>query len=202
MQGFTLEQVGKNLFERGFIPHIAKDKAEAKLLAMEIIGHDSVGFGGSMTTEEIGLYDALKEMGNEVYFHWKSDDPAKARIAAAHADCYVSSANALSANGIIINIDGNGNRVAGTFQGPKKVIFLIGRNKITKDVESGMKRAKEVASPPNAKRLNKKTPCAVTGKCMDCKSPDRICKVTVLMEGPSMHVDHVHVILVDEDLGY
>lgn len=202
MQDFTLEQIGVRLFERGFIPHIAKNKDDARLLALEIIGRDSVGFGGSVTLEEIGLYDALCAAGNDVYSLWHSDDPAQARTAAAHADCYVSSANALSKDGIIINIDGYGNRVAATFQGPRRVIFVIGRNKIAEDLESGVRRAKDVASPLNAKRLGKKTPCVAAGKCMDCNSPERICKVTTLMEGPSHHVEQAHVILVDEDLGY
>lgn len=202
MQGIDLNLIGQNLFERGFIPHVAKDIAEARLIALEIIGGGSVGFGGSVTVEELGLYDELKSRGNAVYHHAKSDDPVAARAAAAQADCYLCSANAMTESGILINVDGNGNRVAATIQGPKRVIFIIGRNKITPDVESGIRRIKQIAAPKNAKRLGKKTPCAIAGKCMDCKSPDRICKATMLLEGPSNYTEQVHVILVDQELGY
>ena len=199
-------KVVENLKKRHFDAYYVSTREEAIEKFFEIVPKDHVvSWGGTCTMDELELKPMLREKGYAVIDRDEAKDMAERMEIMRKAllcDTFVMSSNAISEDGQLFNIDGNGNRVAGTFQGPKKVVFVIGRNKLTKDLESGMKRAKEVASPPNAKRLNKKTPCAVTGKCMDCKSPDRICKVTVLMEGPSMHVDQVHVILVDEDLGY
>ncbi len=104
-------------------------------------------------------------------------------------------------DGIIVNIDGNSNRVSAIAQGPKKVLFIVGMNKICPDVDSAMKRARNVAAPINAQRFNIQTPCAKTGKCMDCKSPDTIC-CQFLITRYSRHADRIHVILVNESLGF
>ena len=117
------------------------------------------------------------------------------------ADIYLASANAMSEDGILINIDGNANRVSAIAQGPKKVIFIVGMNKVCPDTDSAMKRARGVAAPINAQRFGLDTPCAKTGSCMDCKSPDTIC-CQILMTRYSKHPGRIHVILVDEALGF
>ena len=125
----------------------------------------------------------------------------EARAKAAHADVYITSANGLTENGEVINIDGAGNRVASTLYGHKRVYFIIGRNKLAPTYDEALWRARNIAAPKNAQRLGKKTPCAVKGdRCYDCKSPDRICRGLVVLWGPSMGVE-TEIVLVDEDLG-
>ena len=127
---------------------------------------------------------------------------ARGRDAAAgEADVYLSSANALTKSGQIINVDGHGNRVAATLHGPGRVIFVVGKNKIVENYDDGIARIKNVVSPANAKRMNLDTPCAKTGKCMDCRGKQRICNATVVLEQPMIGLP-VDVILVNEDLGY
>ena len=117
-------------------------------------------------------------------------------------DLFLTSANALTADGRLVNVDGNGNRVAASIFGPKRVVFVVGRNKIVDGgIDAAIDRIKREACPPNCRRLNKKTPCAATGVCADCSSPDRICSVTVVMDRRPSRTD-VQVLLVDEDLGY
>ena len=120
----------------------------------------------------------------------------------ADCDVFLLSANAVTADGRIVNIDGNGNRVAASIYGPKKVVFVVGRNKLVDGgLDDAVARIKRCACPPNCRRLNKRTPCALTGECADCSSPDRICMVTVVMDRRPRSTD-VHVVLVDEELGY
>ncbi len=193
------------LKKRNFTPHDAKTASEALDIALSLIGPDvSVGCGGSKTVDSMGLPAALRKRGNEVFFHW--DVPPAERAAvfpkAATADWYVCSANAITRSAKIINIDHNGNRVSGTFFGPKKVLLIIGKNKFAEDMESAMDRAKRVACAKNAQRFGFNTPCALTGKCTDCYSPQRICSVTAIIEALPGMVQEMHLILVDEDLGY
>ncbi len=195
----------EELRKRGFIPHEAKNGKEALKLTLELIDPaSSVGCGGSKTVDSIGLPAALRERGNEVFFHW--DVPPEARSAifpkAAAADWYLCSANAITRKAKIINIDGNGNRVSGTFFGPKKVLMIIGKNKFAEDMDSAMDRVKRFACSQNAQRFGFKTPCAVAGKCTDCYSPQRICKVTTIIECLPGFVQEMHLILVDDELGY
>ncbi len=117
------------------------------------------------------------------------------------ADFFISSANAITEDGVIINIDGNSNRVSAIAQGPKKVLFIIGMNKVCCDSDAAMKRARSVAAPVNAQRVGVSTPCVETGSCIDCKSPDTIC-CQFLITRFSRHKDRIHVILVNEDLGF
>lgn len=156
-----------------------------------------------MTVEELGLYDALKGEGHEVYWHWKApkEEMNAVRQKALLADGYLLSCNAITEDGMILNTDGAGNRIAASIFGTGKVIFLVGRNKLAKDVPAAMERINTVACPLNARRLNLPTPCAKSGKCTQCQSPARMCNVTVIMEGaPTSHP--VFVYLIDEELGY
>lgn len=115
---------------------------------------------------------------------------------------YLCSANALTQNGQIVNIDGTGNRVASTSFGPKNIIMIVGKNKLVDTIESGFERIKRECCPKNARRLNLKTPCAVTGKCNDCNSPDRLCNVSVVISGKPKGFDNFYIILVNESLGF
>lgn len=194
----------KNLERHAFTVHSAADGAEAKKIALDLIGNGSAGIGGSMTVDGLGIPAALREKGNAVFFHWGCKPEERDAIfeAAAHADWYVCSANAITRNAKIINIDGNGNRVSGTFFGPQKVILVIGKNKFAEDLDSGMARAKRYACSQNARRLNFSSPCALTDKCADCCSPQRICKITTIIEYLPGLLDEMHLVLVDEALGY
>ncbi len=164
----------------------------------------TVGFGGSVTLEQMGLYERLSTH-NTVAWHQRLEgkgDTRPARREAHAAKVYFSSANALAESGEIVNIDRTCNRVAATLYGHEKVFLVIGRNKIVPDYESALYRARNVAAPLNARRLGAKTPCAVKGdRCYDCSSPDRLCRcLTVLWECP--YGADVEIVLIDEDLGY
>ena len=163
----------------------------------------TVGIGGSVTLNELGMYERLSSH-NQVSWHWYPEGKAvdEVRLSALTADVYLSSVNALAATGEIINIDGACNRVAATLYGHKKVYLVLGANKIAPDYDSALFRARNVASPLNAQRLGRKTPCAVKGdKCYNCKSPERICRaLTVLWEAP-LGCEY-EVVLIDEPLGY
>ena len=153
-----------------------------------------------MRAHEIGLIKALKA-GNYNYIDRATLQPRESLMAAYNADVFLSSANAITSDGVMVNIDGNSNRVSCIAQGPKKVIFIVGMNKICSDLDSAMKRARNVAAPMNAQRFNIKTPCKETGKCFDCKSPDTIC-CQFLITRYSRHTDRIHVILVNDVIGY
>ena len=179
------------LCQRGFEAEFAKSGAEAAELVMkEAEGVESVGWGGSETLREIGVRDAISSGRWEVRDH-RTD-----------ADLFLLSANALTADGRIVNIDGRGNRIAASICGPRRVVYVVGRNKIVEGgIDEAIERIKRCACPPNTRRLGKKTPCAATGVCADCDSPDRICKVTAIFDRPPTGTP-TKVIVVDEDLGY
>ena len=194
----------KNLEALGYTVSCFENKAQAREYLCAQIHDKTVGIGGSMTVEEMGLYEKLSGT-NSVYWHWRLSDsmtPDDARALARTAEIYISSVNGLAQTGELINIDGYGNRVAETINGHKKVYFIVGNNKIASDYDSALFRARNIAGPLNAKRLNKKTPCAVNAdKCYNCKSPDRICRaLSVLWECPTGC--EYEVVLVDEKLGY
>ncbi|WP_026525412.1 lactate utilization protein [Butyrivibrio sp. MB2005] len=192
----------EGLKSRNMSGYYAKTKEEALELALKLIPKgSSVTMGGAMSAHEIGLVDALQTPDYNFIDRDKAEDKRAAMLAAYDADVFLSSANAMTDDGILINIDGNANRVSAIAQGPKKVIFIVGMNKVCPDVDSAMKRARNVAAPINAQRFGLATPCAKTGKCMDCKSPDTIC-CQFLMTRYSRHEGRIHVILVDDNLGF
>ena len=192
------ETVKKNLEARGFSVRTFATAAEAAAYLNEAIDGKTVGFGGSMTLKDMGLYELLGSH-NEVHWHWVNGQ--EERKAAMRTQVYLSSANGLAETGEIINIDGSGNRVASTLYGHEKVYLVIGRNKLAPTYDEALWRARNIASPKNAQRLGRKTPCALKGdRCYDCKSPDRICRGLVVLWGPMMGME-TEVILVDEDLG-
>lgn len=199
-----MENTANNLKKHGFQVQVLDTAAQAKEAALALIGTGSVGFGGSVTVRDLGLYETLQEQGNAVYWHWKAKpEEVSSVLAAAHtADAYVCSSNAVLESGELLNIDGTGNRVGSMFFGPKRVVIIAGENKLASDYAEGHARIKRDACPANARRLGLQTPCAVTGVCNDCSSPQRMCKITVLLERPSNAVKDVHVLLVREPLGY
>lgn len=189
-----------------FAATYASTKAEAVSLVMDMIqGSKTIGIGGSMTVVELGLEALFVEQGQTVYNHNRSGLTKEESLAIRRkellADVFIASANAVTLDGQIVNTDGSGNRVAAMLFGPKKVILLVGINKVVADVEAANVRISEYAAPINAKRLNRKTPCATTGRCMDCNSEERICGVTTVMHKKPLSTD-VHIIVVGEALGY
>ena len=195
------EVVIKGLQSRNMSGYYAASKEDALRQALELIPEEStISMGGCMSAHEIGLINAL-ENGNYNYLDRSKMAPREGLLAAYDSDIFLSSANAITNDGIMVNIDGNSNRVSCIAQGPKKVIFIVGMNKVCADLDSAMKRARNVAAPINAQRFDIKTPCKETGKCFDCKSPDTVC-CQFLITRYSKHVGRIHVILVNDDLGF
>ena len=195
------QTVIKGLQSRNMTGYYAEDREAALKQALELIEENStISMGGCMSAHEIGLVQALQE-GNYQYLDRSKMEPREGLLAAYDSDVFLSSANAMTSDGILVNIDGNSNRVSCIAQGPKKVIFIVGMNKVCDDLDSAMKRARNVAAPINAQRFEVKTPCKETGKCFDCKSPDTIC-CQFLITRYSRHTGRIHVILVNDNLGY
>lgn len=193
------DDVARNLQQRGYEVRSFPDARSAAGYLDEVIDGTSVGFGGSSTLEALQIYERL-EKHNRVVWHWKQE-PDAARQQAMQTDVYLSSANALAVTGEIVNIDGTGNRVAGTLFGHQKVFFVIGRNKIVPSYEEAVWRARNVAAPKRAQQLGRKTPCALKAeRCFDCKSPERICRGLVTLWGPMLGMQ-AEVLLIDQDLG-
>ena len=195
------QTVIKGLQSRNMTGYYAEDKEAALKQALKLIEENStISMGGCMSAHEIGLVQALQE-GNYQYLDRSKMEPRESLMAAYDADVFLSSANAITSDGVMVNIDGNSNRVSCIAQGPKKVIFIVGMNKVCDDLDSAMKRARNVAAPINAQRFEVKTPCKETGKCFDCKSPDTIC-CQFLITRYSRHTGRIHVILVNDNLGF
>lgn len=199
-----MHEVVERLRRRGFDAHAFPSADDAALYLLSVIDETAtVGIGGSMTVQRMGLSERLRERGHTVYWHWDvlGDEREVMREAASRADVYLSSANAITRDGVICNTDGGGNRLAATVYSAKEVFFLIGRNKIVADIPAAIWRIKNVATPQNARRLNTINPCAKTGKCENCLSPQVMCGATLLMERPTGGRT-IHVLMIDEELGY
>ena len=196
------DKVIKGLTSRNMEAYYAESKEKALAKALELIPEgSSVTMGGAMSAHEIGLVDALKTGNYDFIDRDDYEDKREAMLKAYDADYFLSSANAMTEDGVLINIDGNANRVSAIAQGPKHVLFIIGMNKICCDTDAAMKRARNVVAPVNAQRFGLSTPCAKTGSCMDCKSPDNIC-CQFLITRYSMHPGRISVILVNDELGF
>ena len=196
------QKVMKGLESRNMTAYYAASKEEALAKALEIIPEgSSIGMGGCMSAIEIGLVDALKAGNYNFIDRDIAPDPRAAMLEAYDSDVFLVSANAITEDGVIVNIDGNSNRVSAIAQGPRKVVFIVGMNKVCDDVDGAMKRARNVAAPTNAQRFGLSTPCAKTGSCFNCKSPDTIC-CQFLITRFSRHPGRIHVILVNDNLGF
>ena len=196
------QKVIKGLKSRNMTGYYAKDKEEALKLALELIPEGStVTMGGAMSAHEIGLVKTLKEGNYNFIDRDDYEDKRQAALLAYDADVFLSSTNAMTEDGILVNIDGNSNRVSAIAHGPKKVVMIVGMNKVCSDVDGALKRARNVAAPINAQRFGITTPCTQTGSCMNCKSADTIC-CNFLITRYSRHTDRIHVILVNDSLGF
>ncbi|MDD5934789.1 MAG: lactate utilization protein [Clostridiales bacterium] len=191
--------------QRGIEGYYCESKEEARNMAKRFLTPGcSVTWGGSMTLEEIGLIEDLKNSDYSIIDRTSAKTPEEARALYSKivtADYFFMSSNAITLDGQLINIDGNGNRVACLITGPKNVVIIAGMNKIVTDVESGIQRVRNFAAPPNAVRLNRQTPCAQLGRCANCLAPDSICSQIVVTR--RSHIpNRIKVILVGEELGY
>ncbi len=197
------QKVIKGLASRNMTGYYAATKEEALQIALSLIDEgNSVTMGGAMSAIEIGLVDAVKEGPYNFIDRDAWEDKRAAMLAAYDADVFLASVNAMTDDGVLVNIDGNANRVSAIAQGPKKVIFIVGMNKVCgSDVDSAIKRARNVAAPTNAQRFGLSTPCTKTGACANCKSPDTIC-CQFLITRYSRHAGRIHVILVNDNLGF
>ena len=192
--------IRKNFEKHGFSTQLFRTKEEARDYLVEILDNQTIGFGGSVTLLEMGLYEALQQ-NNAVVWHNKVPSRDVRRMAGC-ANIYITSANAVTEAGQIVNIDGTGNRVAMTSFGPQTCYYVVGRNKITPNLDEAVFRCRNVAAPQNARRINAKTPCAINGdKCYDCNSPGRICRITTVIDRAPMGMN-CEIIFVDEALGF
>ena len=196
------EQIIKGLESRNMTGYYAKNKEEALKMALDLIPEGSrVAKGGSMSVVEIGLEDAVKNGNYEYCDRAAMKDKREAELFAYSADVYLGSVNAITEDGVLVNIDGNSNRVSAYAYGPEKLVLIVGLNKVASDADAAMKRARNEAATINAQRFGLSTPCSKTGRCMDCKSPDTIC-CQFLITRYSRHKNRIHVILVNENLGF
>ena len=199
------EKIIKGLEARNMTGYYAESKEEALAKALDIIPEgSSIGWGGSMSVTEIGLRDAVLNGNYQVFNRDACETPEEKRqveLKIFGSDYFLCSSNAITEDGILVNIDGNSNRVAAIAYGPKNVVMIVGMNKVAKDVDSAVSRARNIAAPVNAQRFPIDTPCKKTGSCMNCMSRDTIC-CEFLITRYSRHAGRFHIILVDEILGY
>ncbi|MFH0726151.1 MAG: lactate utilization protein [Pseudomonadota bacterium] len=200
------EECVKNLIKHGFDAHLTPDVSAARDLILTLTaGYDTFGVGGSATVRSIGVLEELKRRGKTLYDHWQPGiDKARdleIRLLAGRCDCFFCSANAIAMTGEIVNVDGAGNRTNAMCFGTRKVVIVAGMNKVTDDLPSALRRTREVAGPMRAKSLNMKTPCAETGICSDCNSPQRICRITAILHRRPILTD-ISVVLVNAALGF
>ena len=196
------QKVIQGLKSRNMTGYYAANREEALELALSLIPKgSSVTMGGAMSAQEIGLVEAVRSPDYNFIDRNAFEDRRAALLAGYDADVFLTSANAMTEDGVLVNLDGNANRVSCIANGPKKVLVIAGMNKVCKDLDHAMKRARNVAAPINAQRFGLNTPCARTGSCMDCKSPDTIC-CQFLITRFSRHANRIHVILVNDNLGF
>lgn len=209
-QGWHWQKLGertvKGLRSHDFDAHFFSSAKDATNFILKTgSSYESFGFAGSSTTRALGLVDGFKAMGKTVFDHWEKgisrEEELDLRLKQGRCDCFICSANAISATGEIVNVDGVGNRTNAMTFGPRKVIIVAGMNKIASDLDSAIKRVMDVAAPIRAKSLGMETPCAETGRCSDCNSPKRICRVTTILHRRPIMTD-LSVVLINEALGY
>ncbi|CDF58132.1 lactate utilization protein [Thermobrachium celere] len=201
-----IERTKKALEKNNYEVYVVNNVDEMKEKVLELIQDKStVSFGGSMTLVNSGILDELRKKDIKLLDRYKEgltgDEIANLYRETFFADYYITSSNAVTENGELVNLDGNGNRVAAMIFGPKKVIVIVGQNKLVKDLEEAYDRVRNYASPINAKRLNRRTPCCETGYCLDCNSNDRICNHYVVTYRQNVKGRGI-VIIVKDELGY
>lgn len=194
-----MEKTIRSLEARGYTVRHFATGAEAADYLDGAIRDTTVGIGGSMTVQQLGLYERLSAH-NEVFWHWRTPG-AETLERANRAAVYLTSVNAMTEGGELLNIDGRGNRLAGQVFGRKKVYFLVGANKICPDFDAALFRARNTAAVTNCKRFPNRPPCQLDERCHDCRSPERICRALLVLWAPMMDMS-CEVVLIDEALGY
>lgn len=202
-----MEELLKKLESNGMKAFYLSNRGAAKDQILNMIPTtSSVGIGGSVTVREMGLLDGLAGRGTEYFDHWKSGLSKEEIMAVKRkqvvADYFLTSTNAITRGGKLVNMDNTGNRVAAMIFGPRHVIVVAGENKIVDDVPAAIKRIKEKVASRNTSRRGDRTPCAQGEPCPDCNSPDRLCRVTSIIEKKTKGVETFTVIIVGEALGY
>lgn len=189
----------KNGFDAEYHPD--KDGVRERVMR-ECEKASSIGFGGSMTVVELGIYDTLKESGKKLFDHGHvpQGEKAAARLGQLTCDLFLTGTNAVTLTGVLVNLDMNGNRTNAMTFGPRKIVVVAGCQKVVADVADGIRRIKTFVAPRNTKRLKLATPCATTGFCEDCNSPQRICRVYSMIERKPPHSD-ITVLLCGEPMG-
>ncbi len=204
MEQSIIEVTVKNLRKKGYEATCFLKAKDAVLYLEEKIQGKTVGLGDSLTMKEIGVYEALSKQ-NKVWDPLPTKDNGEfldVARASMQTDIYLTSVNAIAETGELVNIDGTGNRVAGSLFGHEKVYFVIGSNKIEKDLQQAIHRARNVAAPKNSKKYNLKTPCVIKGdKCYDCKSPERICNMLAIHLHKMNDID-MEVVIIEGEYGY
>ena len=199
----SIEKTKENLEKNGFKVNLFQKAEDAADYLDSVIDGTTVAFGGSKTLDEMGLFDRLGKH-NEILWHWypkEGSDAEETRFAAKDTAIYLSSVNAIAETGEMVNIDGAFNRLASVFYGHDKVYLVISANKITEDYDSAVWRARNIASPKNCQRYGVNTPCAVDGKCHDCRSPQRLCRgMSVIWQHPMR--GEIEIVLIDQEMGY
>ncbi len=203
MMGKRIDRCIKALEAHNIKGYKISTRAEMfEVLETLISTNSTVGFGGSMTLEQAGVIDWLRWKSDiELLDRSRVDDPNECMRKCLLSDVFLCSSNAISEDGWLYNIDGRGNRVAAMIYGPKSVIVIVGMNKLVKTLDEAKNRARSIAAPANSMRLDRDTPCAKTGSCADCKSPDRICSNFVAI-GPQLEKNRIKVLILEENLGY
>jgi len=196
----------KALIKTGFNAIYVDTIDNARNEILKLIPKDAtVGAGGSMTIRQIGVLEILEEQGNVIYDHWKpglsQEEVLMIRKSHLSCDVFLSSSNAVTLEGMLVSTDGIGNRVGAMTFGPGKAIIAVGANKIVNDIQSALKRIKEIATPQVVKDMGLDVPCASTGFCVNCNSPMRTCRATVILEGKPFLSD-IHVLVIGQDLGF
>ena len=196
------------LEKRQFNAHFIDTPALAAESIIEMVSpEDTIGIGGSLTLREhLGIVRALRDNDNMVYDHWEAEEDPVRRLELKRThrgvDVFLSGINAITSDGILVNLDGGGNRVASLCSGPRRVIAVAGTNKIVESLDLAIHRTRNHAAILNATRLKRKTPCVETGLCNDCTSPERICAALVIHFKKPSDINHFTVILVNEEMGY
>jgi len=198
-----VQALQRNGFKALYCPTAKSAREEVIRLAGQ---PHSVGFGGSVTVRNLGLVDHFRQNGCQVLDIWDENLSAKEllniRRATLTCDVFLASANAVTLDGCIINLDGTGNRVSASIFGPQKIILVVGVNKIVPDVATGIARTRQVAAPQNYIRKTSPAPCAETGVCNNCRMPAKECRVLVILEAVPKGTPDYHVLVVGEELGY
>ncbi|MDM8522875.1 lactate utilization protein [Desulfococcaceae bacterium HSG8] len=200
------EKCVNNLKKHDFDAHFVSDTQEGRSLILDMVsGYETFGFGGSDTTRKLDVIEELRRQGKTIYDHWQEglskEEDLDIRLQQGRCDCFFCSANAISATGEIVNVDGIGNRTNAMTFGTRKVVIASGMNKVTHNLDSALRRVREVAGPMRARSLSMETPCAETGICNDCNAPQRICRATLILHRKPMLTD-ISVILIGQALGF